>query len=127
MAIKTLFRRMDAAIERVLFGFETDPETEISQSGGMLPRYTSDAVAAEEIVRRIKADGGEVFVTEIEGITECYLLTPFAYKGWGDAEIRAESAPLAIGIATLNAAREVIGLSSSPYVQLREMEELESP
>jgi hypothetical protein len=127
VAIKTLFWRMDAEIERVLFGFETDQESEISRSGGLLPRYTNDAVAAEAIVRRIKADGGEVFVTEIEGITECFLLAPLAYDGWGDAEIRAKTGPLAIGIATLNAAREVMGRCGSPYVQLREMEELQSP
>jgi len=117
---------MDAEIERLLFGFKTDPETEISERGGMLPRYTSDAFAAEEIVRRIRADGGDVFITERTRITECFLLTPFAYDGWDDVEISATSAPLAIGIATLKAAGKVISLQGSTYVQLREIEELES-
>ena len=126
VAIKTLFRRMDAEIERLLFGFETDPQTEISQRGGMLPRYTSDAFAADEIVRRIKADGGDVFITERNRITECFLLTPVAYDGWADVEIRAASAPLAIAIATLKAAGKVISLCDSTYVQLREIEELEA-
>jgi len=81
---------------------------------------------AEKIVQRIRADGGNFFNIEREGITECYLLMPLAYDGWIDVEISAESAPLAIGIATLKAASKVIGLSGSSYVQLREIEELES-
>ena len=126
MAIKTLFRRMDAEIERLLFGFETDPETEFSERGGVLPRYTSDLLAAEEIVQRIKADGGDVFITEPDGIFECFVLVPTAYKGWTDAEIRAKSRPLAIGIATLKAAGQITNLRGSIHVQLREIEELES-
>jgi hypothetical protein len=117
---------MDAEIERLLFGIETDTETEISQGGGMLPRYTSDVLNAPKIVRCIKADGGDFFIIERRGITDCYLLTPDDYDGGDDVEIIAKSTPLASGIATLKAARKVIGLGGSIYIQLQEIEGLES-
>ena len=121
VAIRTVFRKMDAQIERLLFGASTDPESEITERGEVLPAYTTDPLAAEKITRHIEAAGGTVRMIETNGIIESFLQPPPSYLGWTVAEARSRSAPMALGMAVLKAAHKVMELHGRTYVQTDEI------
>ncbi|MDP9291906.1 MAG: hypothetical protein M3O82_06035 [Verrucomicrobiota bacterium] len=108
---------MDAQIERLLFGASTDPESEITERGEVLPRYTTDPLAADKITRHIEGAGGTVRMIETNGIIECFLQPPPSYLGWTVAEARGRSAPMALGMAVLRAAHKLMELHGRTYVQ----------